>query len=78
MDKNIPTGMEEEANEAGLKFYEELFKEMKKRNIEPLVTLHHYELPLYICNNFQGWYQREVIELFLKFVKQFIQDIKGW
>lgn len=34
-----PTGIEEEPNEAGLKFYENLFKEMKKRNIEPLGSL---------------------------------------
>ena len=72
-----PTGIEEEPNEAGLKFYENLFKEMKKRNIEPLVTLHHYELPLYICNNFQGWYQREVIGLFLKFCKTVYTRYKG-
>lgn len=72
-----PTGIEEEPNEAGLKFYEDLFKEMRKRNIEPLVTLHHYELPLYICNNFQGWYQREVIELFLKFCKTVYTRYKG-
>lgn len=65
----FPTGIESEANESGLKFYENLFLEMKKRNIEPLVTLHHYEMPLYLCNNYQGWYQREVIDLFLKFCK---------
>lgn len=77
MDKNISNRIEEEPNEAGLKFYEDLFKEMRKRNIEPLVTLHHYELPLYICNNFQGWYQREVIELFLKFCKTVYVRYKG-
>lgn len=36
-----PTGLEEKPNEAGLHHYEEMFREMKKRGIEPLVTLHH-------------------------------------
>ena len=65
----FPTGLEEKPNEEGLAFYEDLFKEMKKRNIEPLVTLHHYEMPLYLSNHYDGWYQREVIGLFMKFVK---------
>lgn len=71
-----PNGVEDEPNEQGLKFYENLFIEMKKRNIEPLVTLHHYEMPLYLCNNYQGWYQREVIDLFLKFCKTVFERYK--
>ena len=42
---------------------------MKKRGIEPLVTLHHYEMPLYLSNHYDGWYRREVIDLFLKFCR---------
>lgn len=64
-----PTGVEEKPNEAGLKHYEEMFMEMKNRGIEPLVTLHHYEMPLYLSNHYDGWYQREVIDLFLKFCR---------
>lgn len=72
-----PTGTEEEPNEAGLAFYEDLFREMKKRGIEPLVTLHHYEMPLYLCNHYGGWYQREVIELFLRFCRTVFTRYKG-
>jgi len=64
-----PNGIEEEPNEKGLKYYEEMFIEMKKRGIEPLVTLHHYEMPLYLCNNYDGWYQRPVIDFFITFCK---------
>lgn len=64
-----PNGIEKEANEAGLVHYEKLFAAMKKRGIEPLVTLHHYEMPLYLANHFQGWYQREVVDFFVKFCK---------
>lgn len=65
----FPTGVEEQPNEKGLLYYEELFKEMRARNIEPLVTLHHYEMPLYLSDHYGGWYSREVIEMFVKFCK---------
>lgn len=65
----FPTGLEAEPNEKGLAFYESLFTEMRKRNIEPLVTLHHYEMPLYLSNHYDGWYQRPVVDLFVKFCK---------
>ena len=65
----FPNGIEDEPNEKGLLFYENLFTEMKKRNIEPLVTLHHYEMPLYLSNNYDGWYQRPVVDMFIKFCK---------
>ena len=72
-----PTGMEEEPNEAGLAFYDSLLDEMNKRGITPLVTLHHYEMPLYIANHYEGWYKREVIDLFLKFCKTVFARYNG-
>ena len=73
----FPTGLEEEPNEKGLAFYESLFTEMKKRNIEPLVTLHHYEMPLYLSNHYDGWYQRTVVDMFLKFCKVVFKRYKN-
>ncbi len=73
----FPNGIEETPNEKGLQFYENLFKELRKYNIEPMVTLHHYEMPLYLANNFDGWYRREVIDLFLKFCKTVFTRYKG-
>ena len=46
-----------------------LFKEMKKNGIEPLVTLSHYEMPLYLVNEYDGWVSREVIDMFVRFSK---------
>lgn len=72
-----PNGIEEEPNEAGLVFYENMFREMKAHNIEPLVTLHHYEMPLYLANHFDGWYDKKVIELFIRFCKTVFTRYKG-
>lgn len=62
-----PTGMEEEPNEKGLEFYENVFKECKKYGIEPLVTLSHYEMPYALVEKYNGWASREVISLFERY-----------
>ncbi|MCB6585176.1 family 1 glycosylhydrolase, partial [Streptococcus gordonii] len=41
----FPNGDDAEPNEEGLKFYDDLFDEMIKNGMEPLVTLSHYEMP---------------------------------
>ena len=64
-----PTGEELEPNEKGVAFYKGLFQEMRRLNIEPLVTLHHYEMPLALSLKYNGWTDRRVVELFLRFVK---------
>lgn len=38
----FPNGDDQEPNEAGLKFYDNVFDECHKYGIEPLVTLSHY------------------------------------
>ena len=49
----FPTGEEAEPNEKGLQFYSDLFAEMHKNGIEPLVTLSHYEMPLALATKLQ-------------------------
>lgn len=65
----FPTGEEDTPNEAGLKFYDDLFAECKKYNIEPVVTLCHYEIPWEIVKKYGGFYSRETIDLFVKYAK---------
>ena len=45
-----PLGYEEEPNEEGLKFYDDVFDECLKYGIKPLVTLSHYETPVGLTN----------------------------
>lgn len=63
----FPTGEEAEPNEKGLQFYEDLFTEMRRLGIEPLVTLSHYEMPLALVTKYNGWVDRRVIDCFTKF-----------
>ena len=48
------TGDETVPNEKGLQFYDDVFDELAKYGIQPLVTLSHYEMPLYLATNYGG------------------------
>lgn len=78
----FPNGTEKEPNQAGIDFYVNLFQEMKRLNIEPLVTLSHYEMPLYLVNEYDGWTSRKVVDLFVRFskvcFKHFGPYVKYW
>lgn len=65
----FPTGEEDTPNEAGLKFYEDVIDEMKAHGMEPLITIHHDELPIYLAEKYDGWSSRHVIDCFVKYCK---------
>ena len=44
----FPNGDETKPNEAGLQFYDDLFDELLKYNIEPVITLSHFEMPYHL------------------------------
>ncbi|SDY34307.1 glycoside hydrolase family 1 protein [Lachnobacterium bovis] len=73
----FPTGMEEKPNDAGLKFYENVVDECKKYNIEPLITISHYEMPYALVEKYNGWYGRECIECFERFSKAVLDRLAG-
>ena len=77
-----PNGDDEYPNEEGLKFYDDVFDELKKYNIEPLVTMSHYEPPLNIVLNYDGWYSRDEIDMFTKYVTtictRYKDKVKYW
>ena len=51
----FPRGDEEYPNKAGLRFYSEVIDECLKYGIEPVITLSHYELPLFLAKEYGGW-----------------------
>ena len=78
----FPTGEEAQPNEKGLQFYSDLFAEMHKNGIEPLVTLSHYEMPLALATKYNGWVDRRVIDCFAKFChvcfERYKDQVKYW
>lgn len=77
----FPTGLEEEPNLAGLAYYDQIFAELAKYDIEPLVTISHFEMPAMLCIKYQGWASREVITAFTKFTAVLFKrypQVKYW
>ncbi|MBQ6215832.1 MAG: glycoside hydrolase family 1 protein [Erysipelotrichaceae bacterium] len=72
----FPTGMEETPNEKGLEFYDKVFDELKKYDIEPLVTISHYELPYALVEKYNGWYGRELIDYYFNYCKAIFERYK--
>lgn len=66
-----------EPNEEGLKFYDDVFDELGKYGIEPLVTMAHFEIPIDLVLKHKGWANREVIDLFVKFSTTIMKRYKG-
>lgn len=73
----FPRGDEEEPNEAGLAFYDRLFDECHKYGIEPLVTISHYETPLYLAEHYNGWTNRKLIGFYERYVRVLFDRYKG-
>ena len=73
----FPNGDDEEPNEEGLKFYDDLFDECHKYNIEPIVTLCHFELPYHIAKKYNGFMDKRVIDMFVKYSNTCVERYKG-
>nr|WP_286905217.1 6-phospho-beta-glucosidase [Clostridium sp. UBA1652] len=73
----FPKGDEKEPNEAGLKFYENVIDECLKYGIEPLVTLSHYETPLHLAKQYDGWKSRKLIKFFENYCTVVFNRYKG-
>lgn len=73
----FPNGDDKEPNEAGLRFYEEIFDECKRYGIEPMVTLDHFDMPYHLMEAYGGFQNREVIELFARYAKTVFLRYRG-
>ena len=65
----FPEGDEQEPNEAGLAFYDDMFDALLEAGIEPVITLSHFEMPLGLVKRYGGWQSRELIDLFVRFAE---------
>ncbi|MDL0391000.1 6-phospho-beta-glucosidase, partial [Clostridioides difficile] len=78
----FPKGDESTPNEDGLKFYDDLFDELLKYNIEPVITLSHFEMPYHLVKNYGGWRNRKLIDFFVNFcevvMNRYKDKVKYW
>jgi 6-phospho-beta-glucosidase len=77
-----PNGDDAQPNEKGLQFYDEVFDELKKYNIEPLVTISHYELPFALTQKYGGWKNRRLVDFYTSYAEtlftRYRDKVKYW
>lgn len=70
-----------ERNEKGIEFYHHLINELIKYNIEPIVTMYHFDLP-YALQKQGGWSNRATIDAFEQYAKTLFEcfgdRVKYW
>ncbi|MBY0116207.1 6-phospho-beta-glucosidase [Paenibacillus xylanexedens] len=78
----FPKGDEAEPNEAGLQFYDDVFDELLKYNIEPVVTICHFDVPVHLVETYGGWKNRKMIGFFEKYAttlfNRYKNKVKYW
>lgn len=78
----FPNGDDAEPNKEGINFYRNVLAELKKNNIEPIVTISHNEMPLNIVIKYGGWANKQVINLYVRFAttlfEAFQDDVRYW
>jgi 6-phospho-beta-galactosidase len=76
----IPDGSGE-VNRKGIDFYNRLIDECIKNDVEPFVTLHHFDTPLALFEK-GDWLNRDIIAHFVRFAKicfeHFGDRVKKW
>lgn len=78
----FPRGDEKEPNQAGLDFYYKLFSSCKKLGLKIMVTLSHYEMPIYLVEHYGGWKNRQLIDFYVNYcqtvVKEYADLVDFW
>ena len=63
----LPNGIGR-VNQAGIQYYKNLINALKAANIEPMVTLYHWDLP-YALEREGGWLNSQVADWFEEYAR---------
>ncbi|KAK3910811.1 Beta-glucosidase 11, partial [Frankliniella fusca] len=79
----FPDGnMSRPANTVGVQHYHNLLDELRNKNIEPLVTIFHFEYPQALEDAFGGWVGEEMVDVFADYAeflfKEYGSKVKYW
>ena len=61
-------------NPKGMDFYKRLIDELNKRNIKPVITIYHWDLPLW-AYNMGGWLNRDSVKWFEEYSSRLFKEL---
>lgn len=71
-----------EFNAEGIAFYDRFIDDLIARGIEPMVCLYHFDMPLALAQEYNGFNDRRVVEAFIRYGKKMIDcygdRVKYW
>lgn len=77
----LPSGDIADINEAGIQYYDRLINKMLEYNIEPMVTMYHFDLPSNL-QTFGGWTNSIMVKYFKDYANllydRFGNRVKYW
>lgn len=69
-------------NPKGVQFYHNVITALRKANIEPIVTIYHFDYPLALVKKYGGWTNRQSINDFVSYCeflfKEYGNDVNYW
>lgn len=78
----FPTGLEETPNEKGLAFYHRLIDLLVENEIEPIVTIYHFDLPQGMVDAYNGWANRRSVDDYVRYAsilfQEFGKNVRYW
>ncbi|MGN1054658.1 MAG: glycoside hydrolase family 1 protein, partial [Erysipelotrichaceae bacterium] len=72
-----PNGDDEKPNQKGLDHYSKVIDKLISCNIEPIITLYHFEIPINVVRKYGGWLNRKTVDLFVRFCNTVMNEYKG-
>lgn len=72
----FPNGDDAVPNREGLDFYRSVFEECKKYNIEPLVTIAHFDVPMNLVTKYGSWKNRKLVDFYVRYCEVLFTEYK--
>lgn len=72
----FPNGDDITPNKEGLDFYHSVFEECRKYDIEPLVTIAHFDVPMNLVTKYGSWKNRKLVDLYVKYCSVLFNEYK--
>lgn len=71
-----------EFNEEGIAYYSKFIDDLIARGIEPMICLYHFDMPLHLAKNYNGFLSKYVKDAFIRFGKEMVDRfhnrVKYW